>query len=580
MNEEQELPEGWVRTELGIIGVWVGGGTPSKAKEQFWTDGTISWVSPKDMKTLRITDTEDHLSVNALEETVLKLCPVGTVLIVVRSGILERTLPVAIAQTPVTMNQDMKGIYPENGIEPMYTAYYLICSDRDIRSRCSKNGTTVSSIETGMLKSYPIFLPPLREQQRIVSAIEERFTILDAVATALQQNKQKLKLARASVLKHAVEGKLTEKWRAEHPASESGSELLERILVERRTKWEAEQLAKGKDLRKLRYEEPAGPDVSELLDLPEEWCLVTMNQVVARSEYGISTKCDYEAMGVPVLRIPNIAAGEIDLSDMKYSVQSLDLTEDSALQVGDILVCRTNGSIGLIGKAAQVRRNLEPYHTFASYLLRFRLCETTVLPTWLHLFIGSYQGRFFIESHAASSAGQHNISLTLMHGMPFPLPPLAEQQQIVTEVERCLSIIEQAQVAIETSLKRIERARQSILEMAFLGRLVPQDPHDEPASVLLERIQEERGKRLAQGKLRGKNGGVKAARGRKTREEDFVPQWQLLKDAKQSGLIDGSLSSVSAHGDGASERREVGQGEMDKEELGGLVQMPLFSLWD
>ena len=87
-----------------MIGVWVGGGTPSKEKEQFWTDGTIPWVSPKDMKTLRIIDTEDHLSVSALEETVLKLCPVGTVLIVVRFGILERTLPVAIAQTPVTMN--------------------------------------------------------------------------------------------------------------------------------------------------------------------------------------------------------------------------------------------------------------------------------------------------------------------------------------------------------------------------------------------------------------------------------------------------------------------------------------------
>jgi restriction endonuclease S subunit len=77
VSEENELPDGWVWTTLGDVGRWSGGGTPSKAKEQFWADGNIPWVSPKDMKTLRIIDTEDHLSSIALEETSLKLCPVG-----------------------------------------------------------------------------------------------------------------------------------------------------------------------------------------------------------------------------------------------------------------------------------------------------------------------------------------------------------------------------------------------------------------------------------------------------------------------------------------------------------------------
>ena len=104
----------------------------------------------------------------------------------------------------------------------------------------------------------------------------------------MQQNKQKLKRTRASVLKHAVEGKLTEKWRAEHPATESGQQLLERILTERRAKWEAEQLAKGKDPKKLRYEEPKGPDASELQHLPKEWCWATVEQLASTDKYALA----------------------------------------------------------------------------------------------------------------------------------------------------------------------------------------------------------------------------------------------------------------------------------------------------
>ncbi len=345
------------------------------------------------------------------------------------------------------------------------------------------------------LEAIEFPLAPLPEQQRIVAAIEQQFSRLDAGVAALRQAKEKLKRYRAAVLKAAVEGKLTETWRVEHPVTEPASKLLECILAERRAKWEADLRAKGKDSAKVRYVEPEGPDVESLPELPEGWRWATVEQVTSRSEYGTSIKCDYTAKGIPVLRIPNIAAGEIDLSDMKYSVQPLAIDQDSALQSGDILVCRTNGSVSLIGKAALVRVPLEPYHTFASYLLRFRLFEASILPRWLHLFVSSSQGRAFIESNAASSAGQHNISLTLMYSMRFPVPPLAEQEQIVSEVEQRLSIVSQLEATVEANLKRAERLRQSILKEAFAGRLVPQDPNDEPASVLLQRIRGERGGR-------------------------------------------------------------------------------------
>ena len=114
------------------------------------------------------------------------------------------------------------------------------------------------------------------------------------------------------------------------------------------------------------------------------------------------------------------------------------------------------------------------------------------LSNWFHLFAASQLGRNYIEREAASSAGQHNVSLSLIHRMAVPLPPLAEQRRIVAEVEQRLSVIQQAESAVEASLQRAERLRQSILKRAFSGELVPQDPDDEPASVLLERIRAQR----------------------------------------------------------------------------------------
>ena len=379
----------------------------------------------------------------------------------------------------------------EVGLSREYLLYFLFQDDFRKDAQRNMAGTA------GQLRVPPAFLteanfplPPLAEQHRIVAEIEKQFTRLDASVAALKRAQANLKRYRASVLKAACEGKLVpteaDLTRSEDRDYEPAGQLLERILAERRARWEAQENRRGK------YKEPAEPDRSDLPELPEGWAWATVEQVIVRSEYGTSVKCSYEADGLPVLRIPNIVAGEIDLSDIKHSSQPVPMDPQRALQVGDVLMCRTNGSITLIGKTAVVRTELDPYHGFASYLLRFRFAETRMLPRWFHSLAMSQLGRSYIEQHAASSAGQHNVSLTLVHGMPIPLPPLAEQHRIVSEVERCLSVIQQAEATVAANLKRAERLRQSILKQAFSGQLVPQDPNDEPASVLLERIRAER----------------------------------------------------------------------------------------
>jgi type I restriction enzyme S subunit len=361
------------------------------------------------------------------------------------------------------------------------------------------HGSTMKHINRVPFLSHQFRLVPLNEQKRIVAKIEELFSKLDAGITALERVQANLKRYRAAVLKAAVEGKLTEEWRKQNTNTEPASKLLQRILKERRQKWESEQLEKyqksGKTPPKdwqAKYKEPSAPDTANLPYLPDGWCWATMEQIISRSEYGTSVKCTYDAQNEPVIRIPNIAKGILDLSDMKFAVTPLNLDQSSRLCIGDILVCRTNGSVSLIGKSTLVRHELTPNHSFASYLLRFRFVESEVLPNWLNLYLSSSQARKFIESNAASSAGQHNISLSLIHTMLIPLPPITEQKILIEQCQEQLSLDNEISKIIAKNTLRASCLRQSILKQAFSGKLVPQDLNDEPASLLLQRIQAEK----------------------------------------------------------------------------------------
>jgi type I restriction enzyme, S subunit len=355
--------------------------------------------------------------------------------------------------------------------------------------------TNISNISTAKLARLDLSLAPTREQERLVAKLEELLSDLEAAVGALERARANLKRYRAAVLKAAVEGKLTAEWRKANPNVEPADKLLERILVERRRKWEEAQLAKyaaqGKQPPKgwkAKFIEARRPDITQLGVLPRNWCWTTLEQVVARSEYGTSVKCDYDASGTPVLRIPNIKNGIIDLTDLKFSLTKLELTRGDELQPGDLLMCRTNGSIRLVGKSAVIRTLDGRAFAFASYLLRFRFIEISLLPEWVDLYVNAQPGRAFVETNAASSAGQHNISLATLLRMPIPVPPVEELAELEQRVAEALSRIDKAEREVDLQLERASRLRQAILKRAFEGKLVPQDPNDEPASVLLERI--------------------------------------------------------------------------------------------
>ncbi len=345
----------------------------------------------------------------------------------------------------------------------------------------------------------PFPLPPLEEQRRIVAKLEALFSKLEAGVTALQRARGLLKRYRQSLLRDAVEGKLSADWRAKQShALEPAGALLERVLRERRAAWEARELARLRakgmeplgEAWKARYEEPSAPDVSSLPELPAGWVWARLEQLAWDSGYGTSEKCSYEFDGIPVLRIPNISDGRITLEDVKYAGTSEGF--DHPLLPGDLLVIRTNGSRDLIGRAAIVTEPFEEPHSFASYLIRYRLLDAETMWQWIVNVWHSYPVRSWMEDKAASSAGQYNVSMGVLNNLILPIPPLEEQLFIVAELERRFELLDSLESTLESELKRAAQLRQSALHRAFTGRLVPQDPTDEPASVLLERIRTER----------------------------------------------------------------------------------------
>jgi|APLak6261698768_1056241.scaffolds.fasta_scaffold00062_7 type I restriction enzyme S subunit len=206
--KEGQLPEGWESKKLGELGKWKGGGTPSKQNKSFWENGTNLWVSSKDMKFKTINDSIDKITDEAIVKSSAKIISKGAILFVMRSGILRHTLPVAIANKDLTVNQDLQSVEPYDFIDSEYLYWFVVGQNQKIRQECSKDGTTVESIDTTSLKKFPIQIAPLKEQHLIVQEIESRLSVADKMEESIAQSLQQAEALRQSILKKAFSGEL------------------------------------------------------------------------------------------------------------------------------------------------------------------------------------------------------------------------------------------------------------------------------------------------------------------------------------------------------------------------------------
>ena len=421
-----------------------------------------------------------------------KIAETGDVLISVRAPVG----PTNICPEKSCVGRGLAAIRALGGIEPLFTLYLMRTFENEIAGKGA--GTTFNAITGNHLKTFEIPLPPLSEQHRILAKIEELFTKLDAGINALHKVQIQLKRYRQSVLKAAFEGKLTDAWRAEHQDEiEPASVLLERILKERRGKWETEHLEQMKtkgtvpkdDRWKAKYKEPTTPDTSELPELPRGWVWATVGQLLTKIQYGSSKKTSDDADGIPVLRMGNIVEGKIVRGSLKYLPKEHDEFPELLLKKGDLLFNRTN-SRELVGKTAVYSGSPNPC-SFASYLIRVRF-NSRIDSLMVAHYLNSMYGKTWILSVVSQQAGQANVNGTKLRLLPVPTPPVEEQQALSEEVARRFSVAYEIEKTITTELKRAEQLRQSILKKAFSGGLVTQDPNDEPASALLERIEKEK----------------------------------------------------------------------------------------
>jgi type I restriction enzyme S subunit len=207
-------PKGWPTKSTGRAFRMVSGGTPSKANVEFW-NGDIPWVSPKDMKSVILTDTEDHITEDAIKNSATSLVPEGAVMMVVRSGILAHSVPVALAGKPMAINQDLKGMVPNpeetEEIKPYYMLAWLLTAKQTLLG-CVKRGATVHSIDSGRFQALPFMLPPPSLQDAFARQFENLLA-LQAKQTAGGRDVERLF---ATMLHRAFTGELTAKWRQAH----------------------------------------------------------------------------------------------------------------------------------------------------------------------------------------------------------------------------------------------------------------------------------------------------------------------------------------------------------------------------
>ncbi len=369
--------------------------------------------------------------------------------------------------------------------------------------RIAKWTTNIAHLGAERFAALEFPLAPPREQSRIVDALDSYLSRLDAAVASLEAAQAKLKAYRASVLKAAVEGRLVPTEAslasAEKRDYEPADVLLKRILTERRRRWEEAELAKLKasgkspkdDKWKAKYEEPKPPDTKGLPELPEGWCWASVG-ALAEVSGGLTKNAarDQLPRRLPYLRVANVYANELNLDEIKEIGVTDDELPRVALQPGDLLVVEGNGSVDQIGRVA-LWDGAVSQMVHQNHLIKARFGHRP-LERWALTWLLSPGGRRAIVEVASSTSGLHTLSISKVENLPIPLPPLAEQTQILDDVDAASSIVAATGSAIDGDRKRCIRLRQSVLKWAFEGKLVDQDPNDEPADQLLARIRAER----------------------------------------------------------------------------------------
>jgi len=506
-NRSDGSPQTWVWTTAHEVCIKIQDGTHFSPKNQT-SSGKYPYVTARNVRSTGL----DLVNLKYLQESdhkaIYRRCdPKKGDVLLVKDGVNTGDAAINTLDEEISLLSSVCLLRAHPGIlSGNFLRYFLMSPIGAELLRGKMTGTAIKRIVLAHIKELPVPIAPIAEQERVVDEIEKQFTRLDAALQSLKRVRANLKRYRASVLKAACEGRLVpteaELARAEGRDYETANKLVQRILKERRAKWEADrsekltaQRRKSKNEEwKKTYLEPSSPNTTDLKQLPEGWLWIRAEQLcdfITKGTTPSANKLLNDKGEIPFVKVYNLThRGELNFSLKPTFISRKTHCEDlarSKVIPGDVLMNIVGPPLGKVSIVPDtysewnINQAIAVFRPMLSYNRRF----LTVSLLADHILSWAVR-------RSKATAGQFNLTLEICRDLPLPLPPLSEQHRIVDEVDRRLSVIEELEALVAANVKRAERLRQSILKRAFEGKLIPQDPNDEPASVLLERIRAER----------------------------------------------------------------------------------------
>ncbi len=419
-----DIPQGWQWVRLGDIGDWGAGSTPNRARTDYYFNGTIPWLKTGDLNDSFITEIPEKITELALEQTSVKIKPIGSLLIAMYGATIGK---LGILTIPATTNQACCACVAFQEIETKFLFYYLLSERDNLRKR--GDGGAQPNISREKIIAYLLPLPPLAEQKRIVEKLEEILPLVDEYGKneeILSEMNQKLpKQIRQSILQYAVQGKLV----VQNPQDEPASELLKRIKAEK------EQLIKD---GKIKKEKPLTPITQDEIpyDLPQGWQWVRLGEYtdIGTGTTPSTTNTNYYQGNIPWITSSSTGKKFIDSADKLITQEAVDDYNLRIYPVNTLIIAlygqgKTRGQISELLIPSAINQACAAINS---------INQNYLLNSYIKLV---FQKQYEEIRTLAAGCAQPNLNVGKIKNTLIPIPPLAEQKRIVAKIEELLNLV-------------------------------------------------------------------------------------------------------------------------------------------
>ena len=469
LENNKSLPSSWTRSKLDNLCELIGGGTPSRNNLEYF-GGNIIWLTPTEIPKnmiVPISDSKEKITNLGLKKSSAKIIPKESVLLTSRASIGY----VAIAGKDVTTNQGFASFICHESLFNYYLAYWLWCNKENLESEAT--GTTFKEISKSKLRELIIPLPPLNEQKRIVAKIEELFSLISNISNLLDNTKKQTRVYEKMIIFNTLSGKYTEEWRKNH-SNLNGSYTLSKIFEERKR-------FLGKKYVEIE------PEIQNTLTIPDSWKWTSLNNISEKIVDGVHFTPNYTESGIPFLSVKDIKNDRINFDDCKFISKEdhNELIKRCNPEFNDVLITKS----GTIGRTAVI--NTKKFFSLFVSVALIKISHNHLDPYYLNYVLKNFMNHIDIAQKIKGGVIK-NFHLEDLRLVPIPIPNLEEQKEIVSVLDTHMTIINNYKMSIDELKQKIDVLKSSILKTAFEGKLVPQDPNDEPAEILLQKIKQEK----------------------------------------------------------------------------------------